>query len=155
MTIVEDNRLPKIVMFGELFTGHREREAPKKRFKDSLKKSLTSCNIDHRQWSDLAADRVAWRHTIHQTAAQFEVDRKIHSQTRDRGGRPVPPPPPHQTFLFPAVTPHGPVPLASRSGQSRARLQSTSTWTNFLNLRSRSQAMLNTRLRLLYLLNRK
>ena len=29
---------------------------------------------------------------------------KIHSKTRDRGGRPVPPPPPHQTFLFPAVT---------------------------------------------------
>ena len=76
MTIVEDHRLPKIVMFGELSTGHRERGAPKKRFKDSPKKSLTTCNIDHRQWSDFAADRVAWRHTIHQAAAQFEVDRK-------------------------------------------------------------------------------
>ena len=74
MTIVEDHRLPKIVMFGELSTGHRERGAPKKRFKDSLKKSLTACNIDHR--SDLAADRVAWRHTIHQAAVQFEVDRE-------------------------------------------------------------------------------
>ena len=30
--------------------------------------------MDHKQWSDLAADRVAWRHLIHQTAAQFEVD---------------------------------------------------------------------------------
>ena len=73
---MEDHRLPKIVMFGELSSGHRERGAPKKRFKDSLKKSLTACNIDHRQWSDLAADRVVWRHTIHQAAAQFEVDRK-------------------------------------------------------------------------------
>ena len=73
---MEGHRLPKIAMFGELSTGHRERRAPKKRFKDSLKKSLTTCNIDHRQWSDLAADRVAWHHTIHQAAAQFEVDKK-------------------------------------------------------------------------------
>ena len=73
---MEDHRLPKIVMFGELSSGHRERGAPKKRFKDSLKKSLTACSIDHRQWSDLAADRVAWRYTILQAAAQFEVDRK-------------------------------------------------------------------------------
>ena len=71
-----NHRLPKIVLFGELSSGHRERGAPKKRFKNSLKKSLTAYNIDHRQWSDLAADRVAWRHTIHQAAAQFEVDRK-------------------------------------------------------------------------------
>ena len=73
---MEDHRLPKIVMFGELSSGHRERGAPKKRFKDSLRKSLTACNIDHSQWSDLAADRVAWRYTILQAAAQFEVDRK-------------------------------------------------------------------------------
>ena len=69
-------RLPKIVMFGELSSGHRDRGAPKKRFKDNLKKSLTACNIDHRQWSNLAADCVAWRHTIHQAAAQFELERK-------------------------------------------------------------------------------
>jgi len=55
----EDHRLPKIVMFGELSSGPRERDAPKKPFKDSLKKSHTACNIDHRQWSNLAADRVA------------------------------------------------------------------------------------------------
>ncbi|XP_068724054.1 uncharacterized protein [Montipora capricornis] len=93
---MEDHCLPKIVMCGEL------RGAPKKRFKDSLKKSLTACNIDHRQWSDLAADRVTWRHTIHQAASQFDVDRK--NSLKDKR-----PPPPHQTFLFPAVTAHGPV----------------------------------------------
>ena len=76
MTIVDDHHLPKIVMYGELSTGHRERGAPKKRFKDSLKKSLTTYNIDNRQWSDPAVDRVACRHTIHQAAAQFKVDRK-------------------------------------------------------------------------------
>ena len=73
---MEDHRLPKMVMFGELSTAHRERGAPKKRFKNSLKKSLSTCNIDHKQWSDLAADRVAWHHTIHQAVAQFEMDRR-------------------------------------------------------------------------------
>ena len=35
---MEDHRLPKIVLYGELSTGHRDRGAPKKRYKDSLKK---------------------------------------------------------------------------------------------------------------------
>ena len=56
---MEDHRIPKIVMYRELSTGHRERGAPMKRFKDGLKKTLTSLNIDHKQWCDLAADRVA------------------------------------------------------------------------------------------------
>ena len=73
---LEDHRLPNIVTFGELSSGHRDRGAPKKRFKDNLKKSLTACNIDHRQWSNLAADHVAWRQKTHQAAAQFQLDRK-------------------------------------------------------------------------------
>ena len=52
-----DHRLPKIVLYGELSTGHRDRGAPKKRYKDSLKKSLSTCHIDHRQWSALAMTR--------------------------------------------------------------------------------------------------
>ena len=32
---MEDHRLPKIVLYGELSTGHRDRGAPKKRYKDS------------------------------------------------------------------------------------------------------------------------
>ena len=73
---MEDHRLPKIVMYGELSTGHRERGAPKKRFKDSLKKSLSTRNVNHKKWSDLATDRGTWRHTINQATAQFEEDRR-------------------------------------------------------------------------------
>ena len=66
---------------------------------------------------------------------------KIQSKIRDRGGRPALPPPPHQTFIFLQSLLMA-LSLPHRSGQPRARLQSTSTWTNFLNLRSRSQAMM-------------
>ncbi|XP_068672186.1 uncharacterized protein [Montipora foliosa] len=138
---MEDHRLPKIVMFGKLSSGHRERGAPKKRFKNSLKKSLTACNIDHRQWSDLADDRVAWRHTIHQAATQFEVDRK--NSLKDKRHR-------RKACAASTTTPNISFPcsncsLPHRPGQPQARLQSTSTWINFLNLCSRSQAMMMQR----------
>jgi len=57
---MEDHRLPKIVLYGKLSTGNRNRGAPKKRFKDSLKKSLLACNIDSQLWSDLGTDRGAY-----------------------------------------------------------------------------------------------
>ena len=43
---MEDNRLPTIVLNGELSTGHRDKGEPRKRYKDTLKRSLTPCNID-------------------------------------------------------------------------------------------------------------
>ncbi|XP_078612812.1 uncharacterized protein LOC144882704 [Branchiostoma floridae x Branchiostoma japonicum] len=73
---MEDHRLPKIVLYGELSTGYRRRGAPKKRFKDSLKKSLASCHIDLHQWPVLAAEREAWRHTVNQSVSTFEKNRK-------------------------------------------------------------------------------
>ena len=43
-----------------------------KRFKDSLKKTLGTCHIDHHQWLTLAADRQAWCRTVHQVISTFE-----------------------------------------------------------------------------------
>ncbi|GFN79142.1 hypothetical protein PoB_000564800 [Plakobranchus ocellatus] len=44
---MKDHRLPKIALYGEIRSGHRYRGAPKKRYKDCLKKTFTACNIDH------------------------------------------------------------------------------------------------------------
>ena len=125
---MEDHSLPKIVLFGELSTGHRERGDPKKRFKDSQKTSLTACNIDHHQWSDHAADRVAWRHTIHQAAAQFEVDRRnsLEDNRQRRKARAASTTAPEITF----PCSHCSRPCLSRIGlvmQPRACRQSTTT----------------------------
>ncbi|KAK3531334.1 hypothetical protein QTP70_018133 [Hemibagrus guttatus] len=48
---MEENRLPKIVLYSELNTGQHDKGAPKKRYKDSLKTSLNACCIDHRDWT--------------------------------------------------------------------------------------------------------
>ena len=73
---MEDYRLPKITLYGKLSSGHRDRGAPKKRYKDSLRMSLGVCHIDCSQWSALAADRAAWRYTVHQAVSSFEASRK-------------------------------------------------------------------------------
>ena len=57
---MSDNRLPKIVLFGELATGSRPHGRPKKRFRDHLKHVLYSCNIQPAQLENLAQDRRTW-----------------------------------------------------------------------------------------------
>ena len=59
-------------LYGELSTGYGDRGAPKKRFKDSLKKTLGPCHIDPNQWLTLAADHQAWHHTTHHVVSTFE-----------------------------------------------------------------------------------
>ena len=68
-----EHRLLKIAMYGELFTGYHDRGASKKSFKDSPKKTLSTCHIDHHQWSALVADRQAWRYTVNRLLGLFHL----------------------------------------------------------------------------------
>ena len=72
---MEDRRLPKAVFFGELSTGYRTVGAPLKRYKDSLKCSLSLCHIDHRTWTKEAAERDPWRQKISNATMDFERNR--------------------------------------------------------------------------------
>lgn len=73
---MEDHRLPKVVLYGELSSGHRNIVGPKKRCKDCLKKSLCACHIDQHQWSTLASNHDKWRHTIDGAVSAFERNRQ-------------------------------------------------------------------------------
>ena len=88
---MEDHRLPKIVLYGELSTGHRDRGAPKKRYKDSLKKSLSTCHIDHRQWSALAADRGLGDMPFTSQSPPLRATVRLPSRRSAVGGRTVSP----------------------------------------------------------------
>ncbi|XP_069742434.1 uncharacterized protein [Narcine bancroftii] len=88
---MEDHRLPKIVLYGELSTSHHVRGAPKKRYKDCLKKSLGACHIDHRQWADIASNRASWCLTVRRAATSFEEDHRAHlTDKRQRRKNPTP-----------------------------------------------------------------
>ena len=93
---MKDHRLPRVALFGELSTGSRDQGGPKRRYKDTLKKALNSCNIDHKKWTSIAADRDAWRHTIHEAAATLELSHRNHlrekrQRRKDREGITVDP----------------------------------------------------------------
>ena len=83
---IENDRLLKLVINGELSTGHPDKGAPKGRYKGNLKDSLGACHIDHRQWSNLSADLDAWRNTTRKDASTFKVSRRGCSQEEGRRG---------------------------------------------------------------------
>ena len=47
VTRMEDVRVPKAVFFGQLQEGKRVRGAPRKRYKDQLKRQLAQAGISH------------------------------------------------------------------------------------------------------------
>ena len=47
-------RMPKAVFFSELQEGKRDRGAPRKRYKDQLKRQLAQAGINHQSWQQEA-----------------------------------------------------------------------------------------------------
>ena len=98
-----------------------------KRYKDCPKKSLNVCHIDCLQWSDMAADRDAWRHTVHKAALKRTGETP--SKTNDRGEKlKLLPPPKTQTWTY--MCRHCTRTCLSRVGLlSHARTGLESAWT--------------------------
>lgn len=73
---MEDSRIPKQLLYGELAVGTRSLGGPKKRFKDTLKHNLKMFHIDAENWEAVAADRPRWRASIFNGRAHFEHARR-------------------------------------------------------------------------------
>ena len=82
VTRMSDDRLPKQLLYGELCYGKRPLGGQKKRFKDTLKKTLTSFNIDVTNWEVCAQDRPLWRSMIHTGARTAETNRIAEAQNK-------------------------------------------------------------------------
>ena len=78
------HRLQKIVLYGELSTGHRDKGAPRKRYKDTMKRYLATCNIDHHQWTTHATNRMNWRRTVYQSTTSFETTQRVNVEDKRR-----------------------------------------------------------------------
>ena len=61
---MEDGRIPKDLLFGELATGSRPRGRPHLRFKDLCKRDLLECGHKPAELQSHAADPTSWRGTI-------------------------------------------------------------------------------------------
>ena len=58
---MEDGRIPKDMLYGELATGTRPAGRPVLRYKDVCRRDMKAGNINSTGWEDVAADRSRWR----------------------------------------------------------------------------------------------
>ena len=83
---MSDKRIPKQLLYSQLSTGKRPAGGQRKRYKDSLKVSLKSFNIDITDWENLAQDRSTWRSKITRGARTAELRHTADAQ-RKRAAR--------------------------------------------------------------------
>ena len=79
---MEEHRLPKQLLYGELQRVCRRRGAPKKRFKDQCKRNFLDAGIDPMMWEEEAVERSDWRGRIHSGVIQFEINRASEAEAR-------------------------------------------------------------------------
>jgi hypothetical protein len=73
---MDDNRIPRQMMYSELKEGSRKQGRPRLRYKDTLKNNLKWCNIQTREFEKAAADRASWRSITFKATVSFEEDRR-------------------------------------------------------------------------------
>ena len=79
---MDDGRIPKDLLFGELASGTRPTGHPAFRFKDVCKRDLKAGNFDASNLETAALDRVSWRSTIRRVVAASEKGRIIRWQEK-------------------------------------------------------------------------
>ena len=79
---LDDDRIPKQLLYGELSVGSRPQHKPKKRFKDCVKDSLALCKIDDPDWEMVACDRNRWRKMVYSGSRCFQDNANIWAKTK-------------------------------------------------------------------------
>ena len=88
---MDDSRLPKRMLYGELVAGKRNVDRPRKRYKDSLKASLKELSINTTTWENQASNRSAWRTSITKGANTAEAKRIKEAKEKREARRPAMP----------------------------------------------------------------
>ena len=79
---MEDSRLPKQILYGELAQGTRSAGGQKKRHKDHMKSILKKFDIDPSALETTALNRNLWRTQCHQGASSCEQKRNNRMRRR-------------------------------------------------------------------------
>ena len=79
---MDNGRLPKDLLYGQLEQGTRLKGRPYLRYKDICKRDLQSTHINANTWEDVAADRVGWRRAVKEGVAAAEEDRKNNREAK-------------------------------------------------------------------------
>ena len=92
---MQDHRIPKQLMYGELEEGKRRVGGQKLRYKDVVKRHLKAADIDVNSWEELATDRASWRRSLY--TGKETIQRKFvaasdmrHYRRHNPGSHPCP-----------------------------------------------------------------
>ena len=80
---VDDRRIPKGLLYGELATGARCRGRPHLSFKNVCKRDMKACNIDNASCEALADNRTPWKQQVSQGLKRGES--AIRDKNDERG----------------------------------------------------------------------
>ena len=78
---MEDHRIPKQLLFGELEQGHRRQGRPCKHVKDTVKAGLKWCGIPPTELVATALDRQRWRTLTQSASSAVEKERRHQAQS--------------------------------------------------------------------------
>jgi len=79
---MEEDRIPKLILYSQLREGSRNVGRPKLHFRDVCKRDMKHLQMDWANWEKLAADRETWRTQLTRGLASGEV--LIHSTPATR-----------------------------------------------------------------------
>ena len=84
---MQDGRIPKDALYGELCLGTRPVGRPSLRYKDVCKRDMKFARVNLDCWEGRAADRDAWRLMVKECTSLPEKDRRDREDERIRTGR--------------------------------------------------------------------
>jgi hypothetical protein len=79
---MDDGRLPKDILYGELAVGKRSVGRPNLRYKDVCKRDLKDLKIDIATWEEQAKERGTWKTTLGNNLLEFENSIKEQHENR-------------------------------------------------------------------------
>ena len=76
---MEDGRLPKDILYGQLTSGARPVGRPALRFRDACNRDMKACDISPKDWEAVPEDRTAWRQATHKGIERADEKRHQHA----------------------------------------------------------------------------
>ena len=76
---LEDGRLPKDILYGQLTSGARPVGRPALRFKDACNRDMKACDINPKGWEAVAEDRTAWRQATRRGIERADENKNQHA----------------------------------------------------------------------------
>ena len=104
VTRMEDIHGPKAVFFSELQEEKRDVGAPRKCYKDLMKRQPAQAGIKHQLWQQKPSDRDSWRSSVRKASRKLEAERHEAAREKDEGSgeseqHPQPKPSPVQSAV--------------------------------------------------------